>query len=176
MTKVVEGTASVRIYKFVRAALGSVVQPKSRITILQHPFFVLVSITFTDHLIISFRPSSQMKVPPPRGSMSLKSSTQRRDWSEESKKCVNQLPSLRYELMSTDYSFPEDTDTCQFPRSLGWITFCIFVNNAWMMDLTKFTDIAIFLLSEIPNQTVSSLVEEHFVNSILSTNNLTYIK
>ena len=45
-----------------------------------------------------------------------------------------------------------------------------------MMDLTKFTDIAIFLLSEIPNQTVSSLVEEHFVNPILSTNNLTYVK
>lgn len=61
------------------------------------------------HFMISVSPSSHMNVPPPLGTTSLKRSTERRDCSDESRKWVNQLPSLWQVLVT--FFHPVRTDT-----------------------------------------------------------------
>ena len=84
-------TGTVRIDHPLVHALGPVVQPVLVVELMESQE---MQSNCYYHFMICVRPSSHMNVPPPLGTMSLKRSTQRRDCSDESRKWVNQLPSL----------------------------------------------------------------------------------
>jgi hypothetical protein len=84
-------TGTVRIDHVLMHALRPVMQP---VHVVESKVSQEMQSNCYYHFMICVRPSSHMNVPPPLGTMSLKRSTQRRACSDESRKWVNQLPSL----------------------------------------------------------------------------------